>query len=192
MTPRFMTWLAASVLLVAGVARAESAPAPIGHELSLSASTFTFNGYLRSTSRIYALEAAYHRRLAVEGMWSNVRVGGGLRTGTQPAFTTPYVPLEAFITGQFLGRVGAWQPAVGLELGVGGFATLRPTLVNELSDHEDRRMGKLYLAVSAAPLRFVLGRFVLSAAELQIGSSMPPLGVGMRQYLGMVRVGYVL
>jgi hypothetical protein len=187
-----MTWLAASVLLMGGVARAESAPASIGHEVSLSAATFTFSGYLRSTSRIYALEAAYHRQLALEGVWSNVRVGGGLRTGTAPAFTTPHVPLEGFVTGQFLGRVGVWQPAVGLEVGVGGFATLRPTLVNELSDHEDRRTGKFYLAISAAPLRFVLGRFVLSAAELQIGSPMLPLGVGMRQYLGLVRVGYVL
>ena len=180
--------------LVAGLALlAPPALARAEHELSLGAGSFSYTSFQRSSRPLTTVEVAYHRHMAREGLGRGLRLGGGLRTGW-PA-TSTHLPLEAFVQAQLTARLGPWEPAVGSELGLTGFARLFESKIlgtPELRALENERLGPAYVAFVAAPLRFHAGPVVLSALELQLGTSVPFFGQAVRMQLGLLRVGAVL
>ncbi|WP_434381767.1 hypothetical protein [Melittangium boletus] len=180
--------LVASLALLAPPALAQA-----GHELSLGAGNFSYTSFQRPSAPITTVEVAYHRRFAGEGLWRGLRLGGGLRTGW-PATSTNF-PLEVFVQAQLSARLGPWEPALGPELGVSGFAMLfrsRILVPGELGDLEDARLSPAYVAFVAAPLRFHFGPVTVSALELNLGTSVPSFGQAIRTQLGLVRLGWVL
>ncbi|HEX5751789.1 MAG TPA: hypothetical protein VFZ09_36555 [Archangium sp.] len=136
---------------------------------------------------------SYHRRVGSSGFWRAVRLGGGLRTGL-PVSEARF-PGELFVQAQLTARFGFWEPSVGPELGLTGFARLDrrlPFPSVQLYQQEDADVGPLYVALNASPLRFRFGMFLVNAMELQVGTSTPPLGVTTRLYLGLLRLGVAL
>lgn len=188
MNSSLLKCLVASLALLAppALARSES-------ELSLGTGIFSYVSFQRGSPHLTTLELAYHQRLAHEGLGRSLRLGGGLRTGW-PASAT-HAPLEGFVQAQLTARLGPWELAVGSELGLTGFARLVESRILDLSEMrapEDARLTPAYVAFVAAPLRFHAGPVVLSALELQIGTSMPFFGQAVRTQLGLLRVGGVL
>ena len=182
--------LAAAVLLGAGSAVAHG---PKRNELSLGAGGFVYASFRRPSATFLVAELAYHRRMADSGPLKALLLGGGLRTGT-PAASANF-PLEGFVQAQFTAGHGVWDAAVGPEVGLSGFARLVPLTLpprHELEQLEDQRMGPVYVAMSVAPLRFRLGSFLLSAAELHVGTAAPHFGSALRVQVGLIRVGGVL
>lgn len=165
-------------------------PVPV-QEVSLGASSLTYNSFMRPSVPFTLLEAAYHRRAASEGPWNALRVGAGLRSG-MPA-QEAFFPLEVFLQAQLTARLGFWEVSMGPELGVSGFARLdyprRGYPTRDLPDLEDTRLSPVYVAFSTAPLRLRLGRFVVSALEFQVGTSVPSFGAALRVQLGLLRLG---
>lgn len=189
MNPRLLAALVVGLALLAPPALAQSASR---NELSLGATTFSFLSYQRPTPGFMTLEATFHRRLASEGPWHALRLGGGLRTGL-PAGSN--FPLEGFVQVQLAARIGIWEAVVGPELGVSGFAKLvgdatLPT--KELRDVEDSRFGPAYVAFNMAPVRLHFGRVVVSALELQMGTNAKVIGSTIRTQLGLLRLGMEL
>jgi hypothetical protein len=175
-------------LLLPPVASAQVHPAV--QEVSLGTSALTYNSFLRPSAPFLMLEAAYHRRAASEGPWNALRLGVGVRSGL-PANAT-FFPLEGFLQAQLTARFGIWEASMGPEIGLSGFARLDPNRgfpTRELPNLEDTRISPLYVALSAAPLRFHLGRFSLSALELQVGTTAPSFGAVARVQLGLLRIG---
>lgn len=161
-------------------------------EVSLSATTFTYLSYIRPSPGFMTVEGAYHRRVATQGPWSTLRLGGGLRTGMPDG---AHVPLEGFVQAQLSARIGIWEAEVGPEVGVSGFAKLQvPRLLpwQEVRAMEDERFGPVYVAVRAAPVRLHFGRFVASALELNLGTGVSSFGSAMRLQLGLLRLGVEL
>ena len=108
---------------------------------------------------------------------------------------TARFPGELFVQAQLTARFGFWEPSVGPELGLSGFAKLDPRLPFpsvQLYQQEDADVGPLYVALNASPLRFRFGMFLVNAMEFQVGTSAPPLGVTTRTYLGLLRLGVAL
>ncbi|QRN94794.1 hypothetical protein JRI60_37625 [Archangium violaceum] len=177
--------LLAAALLVALPARAGSR-----NELSLGLSVLEHVSYARSSNPFLLMEAAFLRTAAEEGGLSAVQFGGGLRTGSGPATKTP-LPLEVFVHAQVGARFGVWAPTAGPELGFSGFTQLVDTVLMRGRQHEyeDSRLGPVYFAFGASPLRFQLGRFTLSALQLRVGTSFPAPGASVRVQLGLVSVG---
>jgi hypothetical protein len=186
---RCTPWALVCAALLAAPARAE----PFAHELSIAASQLGVESFLRPTPAFLLLEVAYHRPAGTEGLWRNLRLGGGLRTSTTAQNT--YFPLEAFIEAHFTARIGPWEAAAGPELGLSGFSQLvQQTLLpaRELYAKEDPRMGPVYFAFTIAPLRFRVSRFTVSALELRFGANGPPLGPSRRTTIGLVNLGVLL
>ncbi|HZH79604.1 MAG TPA: hypothetical protein VEY88_26520 [Archangium sp.] len=180
----------AILLLAAGTTHAQ----PGRNEISVGVSTFHYSSYLRSSVEFRALDLSYHRPVGSSGFWRAVRVGGGLRTGL-PAGAEARFPGELFVQAQLTARFGFWEPSVGPELGLSGFAKLDPRLPFpsvQLYQQEDADVGPLYVALNASPLRFRFGMFLVNAMEFQVGTSAPPLGVTTRTYLGLLRLGVAL
>jgi hypothetical protein len=179
--------LLASLFL--GVASARAHPSV--QEVSLGTSSLSYNSFLRPSTPFLMLEAAYHRRAASEGPWNSLRLGIGLRSGL-PAHEA-FFPLEGFLQAQLTARLGFWEASMGPELGLSGFARLdyphRGYPTRDLADLEDARLSPLYVALSAAPLRLRLGRFVVSALEFQVGTTVPSFGAVARVQLGLLRLG---
>lgn len=166
---------------------------PARHELSLGATALSYVSYTRSTPGFLVLEAAYHQRLKQEGPWSALRLGGGLRMG----MPTPsaHFPMEGFVQAQLAARLGVWEAVVGPELGLSGYARLGTNSVlplEEVKRLEDQRFGPLYVGIGAAPLRFHVGPVLLSALELQLGTSLASPGSSVRMQFGLVRMGVKL
>jgi hypothetical protein len=188
MNPRLLAALVVGLALLAPPALAQSASR---NELSLGATTFSYTSYQRPTPGFLVLEAAFHRRLASEGPWSALRLGGGLRTGMPGG---SHFPLEGFVQVQLTARIGIWEAVVGPELGVSGFARLigDTLLPKELRDVEDSRFGPAYVAFNMAPVRLHFGRVVVSALELQMGTNATVIGSTIRTQLGLLRLGMEL
>ncbi|QRO01043.1 hypothetical protein JRI60_19400 [Archangium violaceum] len=175
--------------LLPPVASAQAHPAT--QEVSLGTSALTYNSFLRPSAPFLMLEAAYHRRAASEGPWNALRLGVGVRSGL-PANAT-FFPLEGFLQAQLTARFGIWEASMGPEIGLSGFARLdysnRGFPTQDLPNLEDTRISPLYVALDAAPLRFHFGRFLVSALELQVGTTAPSFGAVARVQLGLLRIG---
>lgn len=179
-----------ALLLLAATSRAEPLRA---QEFSLGATSFSYLSYLRGSAGFFAVEAAYHRRMSLEGTWSALRLGGGLRTGG-PA-RAAHVPVEGFFQVQLSARRGRWEALVGTELGVSGFAKLETrttTPLSQLKALEDERFGPVHVAFTAAPVRLHFGRAVVSALELSLGTNASSPGASVRAQLGLLRLGMEL
>ncbi len=189
MTPRLLPALVVGLALLALPALAQPARQ---NELSLGVTTFSYLSYMRPSPGFMAVEGAFHRRVASEGPWSTLRIGGGLRTG-MPAGAN--FPLEGFVEARLSARIGRWEAEVGPEVGVSGFAKLLvPQLLpwDEVRALEDARFGPAYVAFSAAPMRLHFGRVVASALELHLGTSVSSFGSAIRMQVGLLRVGVEL
>jgi len=157
-------------------------PAPHGVSLGIGAISYVsiFSG---SPGRA-GLDLAYERDLSPRWL-----LGAGLRAAL-PSQRTP-VPVELYAQLQLRAAFGAWEPAIGPEFGVSGLTdlgALPDSLPPELNELEQHRVSPLYLAIAAAPLRFRLGRFTLSALELHWGTTLVQPGAAGRFHLGFVRV----
>lgn len=170
--------------LVGGLARAE--PPSARGELSLGLVNSSYLSFIRATPGRYAASVAWQRGLG--GAWEGVHVGGGLRL-SMPGEARG-LPLELFARVSLEARLGPWRPGVGPELGYSGWTRLSDELDPAgLFEREQGRVGPLYLAIQVAPLRFQWERWSLSALELQVGASVPPLGGASRFQLGFLSVG---
>ncbi len=184
--------LAVLVALLAGPSRAD----PPRHELTLGITRADYLSPIRGSTGGFTLyEAAYHRPLASEGFLENVVVGGGLRGGARPfQFTwTSAVPLEGFVRLQFRARLGFWEVQAGPELGVSGMAHLVefPDTLPTWGpfEKESARVSPVYLTMSVSPAQFRYKWLLVSALELQIGTSSWPAQSILRYQLGLLRVG---
>lgn len=189
MIPHLLPALVVGLALLAPPALAQPARR---HELSLGATTFTYVSYLRPSIGFMAVEAAYHQRVATTGPWSALRLGGGLRTGMPEG---SHFPLEGFVQVQLSARIGRWEAVVGPELGLSGYAKLITRTIlplQELKALEDERLGPVYVAFNAAPVRLHFGPVVASALELQLGTNTASPGSAIRMQLGLLRVGVAL
>ncbi|HLL53531.1 MAG TPA: hypothetical protein VK447_08300 [Myxococcaceae bacterium] len=179
-----------AALLVGFAASAEPADAP--NEVGVGVTSITYSSFLRDSRTVTGPELSYSRRLGQHGLSRAVRVGGGLRIASSPDVS---VPVEGFGQAQLTARFGNWEAAVGLELGVTGFARLIPPVRSrsyEMLAFEEQRLTPLYLLVGAAPLRWHFGRFSVSALEVHLGSSLPSLGAALRMQVRFVGVGVTL
>ncbi|MET0402913.1 MAG: hypothetical protein ABW123_10940 [Cystobacter sp.] len=178
--------LATSLALTALPASAESR-----NELSVGLSTLSQQSFFRSASGFTLVEASWMRTAAEQGRWRDFQFGGGVRTGWPMAWA--HVPLELFVRAQLSAPLGPWEPAIGPELGVSGFNSLKPTESTwpqgEVRRFEDSRFGPAYLAFHASPLRFHLGRFTVSALQLGLGTPLLRPGSTLRVQLGWLSVG---
>ncbi|QRN95175.1 hypothetical protein JRI60_39835 [Archangium violaceum] len=180
------------MLGLAGLLLSSAAGAEPVQEISVAVSTMIIQSPLRGGS-VTAFEAAYQRPVAEAGLGRAVQWGGGLRTGFP--FERASLPLEAFVRARLTARLGFWEVAAGPELGLTGFTRLEDFPLwrgGDLSRRDEALSSSLYLAFGAAPLRLRLGRFVVSLAEVQLGSSLLPAGATTRWQLGLVRLGGML
>ncbi len=173
-------WFLLAVLLPGVVAAA-------GHEVSLGATTVTTSSFFRSTARRWGLDANYAREV---GSW---RLGGGVRLAFPKGSAS--LPLEVYTRALLSMRWGSWMPAVGPEVGVSGFSVLEPLksgLPEDINDVEEERLGSVYLAFHAAPLRFHVRGLNVSVLELHWGTTLAPPGATLRLQLGLLHVGVSL
>src|SRR5262249_46946259 len=105
------------------------------------------------------------------------------------------VPLELYARALLSPGQGLWRPAVGPELGLSGVPIIlapQGGFPDELSHDQAAKLGPAYVALHAAPLRFVFPRFSLSALELQWGTTLNQPGSTLRLQLGLVHLGVSL
>jgi hypothetical protein len=176
------SWLLLLAALLSGTAAAS------GHEVSLGSTTLVVNngGVFNPVAPRWGLEAAYAHEV---GHW---RLGGGARW----AFTRDTaLPLELYARALLAPRLGLWTPTVGPELGFSGLPIVLPPRGGFPEEHpeiEAARLGPLYVAVHAAPLRFSFHSFTVSALELQWGTTLNAPGAMVRLQLGLARLGVTL
>ncbi|WP_257461861.1 hypothetical protein [Archangium lipolyticum] len=176
------SWFLLAAALLPGAAAAA------GHEVSLGSTAVILSngGTYNVRSPRFGFEAAYSKEL---GSW---RLGGGVRWF--PAGLGS-VPAEVFARVLLGPRLGTWRPAVGPELGLSGLpvmVTPRNGYADDLTRHQSGQIGPAYVALHAAPLRFVFQRFTASALELQWGTPLSQPGSTLRLQLGLVHLGMTL
>jgi hypothetical protein len=91
--------------------------------------------------------------------------------------------------------LGDYRPYAGVEFGLSarGSSPSEEPLLRDLRESQRGRQSPVYVAVHAAPLRFVvLERFRLSLLELQFGAHVAPLGERVRVQLGLISWSMVL
>ncbi|MFN7131134.1 MAG: hypothetical protein ACK4N5_03575 [Myxococcales bacterium] len=178
------------VLLAALATAKDDAPRP--HVVSLGASTFSYTGFFRASARQYALDLRYQHRLNALNAARPLSVGDGLRrTGRDD----PGWPLELYAAANLQGELGYWAPAAGFELGYSGYTALtsnRPYRPGDFFQQEQETVSPVYVGFNAAPLRFRVSRVLLSALEVQLGTTVLPLGAAYRIQLGLLHVGVTL
>jgi len=128
-----------------------------------------------------------------------LRLGLGLRAAGPLGGAS--VPLEVYLLPQLAATIGPWYPAVGPELGLTGLLRPEPRIGSsqvlgegqEGEGHYEQLedVGPVYLAISAAPLRFAIADFRLSALSVGAGTSLAPPGQVLRFQLGIVQVGWL-
>lgn len=184
----FLCGLLTALVLLATPALAQSE----NHQFTLGVGSLSYYSFRRPSAGVTLVEAAYHRPVGQEGPWRMLRIGGGLRTG-MPA-SESHIPLEGFVELQLTAKLGPWEPAVGPELGLSGFGKLIhiPLPSDDLAGLEDERLGPVYAALHAAPLRLRFGWFAVSALELSVGTSLASPGTALRLHLGLLRLGVSL
>jgi hypothetical protein len=115
--------------------------------------------------------------------------GTGARLGFAPALP------EFFVRALLAPKMGAWQPAAGLEIGVTARAHFEDGAENfgDIREASRRDVFPVYLALQTMPLRFEVGeRFRVSILELQIGTHLAPYGRLVRLQLGLIPAGLSL
>jgi hypothetical protein len=191
MMQNWMKWMAASVALLAPPALAEEPTRAPAQELSVGMTTLSYVSFYSLSPTTFTAEVAYQRALGAEGFLSRVLVGGGVR-GSLPSRLTS-LPLEVYVQARLTARLGIWEGAVGPEVGVSGMATLYPLLAdNDGGVKEDELVGPVYVGIGAAPLRFHLGRVLLSALEFNFSASAPNVGSASGVRVTLLRVGVSL
>lgn len=187
MMQNWMKWMAACVALLAPPALAQSPD----QELSLGATSVYYASFYSRSPTVFTGEVAYNRALASEGFLSRVRLGGGLRGGL-PSKLRP-VPLEVYFQARVTARMGIWEAAAGPEVGLSGLGGLYALLAdNDAGQRESALVGPAYFGFGAAPLRFHLGRVLLSAMEFNLGASAPPMGSASVIRVTLLRLGVSL
>lgn len=165
-----------------------AAPAAGQHILSVGAS---FN-HVEDTIGVFpdrwSVEAAY----AYER--GPCQVGGGLRFAFPRGAVA--LPADIYLRGLIKADIGYWSPAVGPELGFSGEWVdpgPRPSgLPNDVLQNERPRRTPFYVAMHAMPLRFKIGRLVVSALEVQLATTVTPLAGVVRIQVGVLQVGMKL
>lgn len=117
-------------------------------------------------------------------------VGAGARFGAPLLNMRPHV--EGYVRGVLTVPVRFWSPLLGVELGfTAGWGELRSTHPSEQLHDELNTEGPVYFAMHTELLRFVFGRFVVSAMGLQVGTAVPP-GSALRLQLDFLTAGVKL
>jgi hypothetical protein len=187
MMQNWMKWMAACVALLAPPVLAQS-PA---QEVSVGTTSVYYASFYSRSPTVLTAEVAYNRALASEGFWSRVRVGGGLRGGLPSSLRS--LPLEVYVQARLTARLGIWEGAAGPEVGVSGLGGLYPLLGdNDAGQQEDALVGPAYFGFGAAPLRFHLGRVLLSTMEFNLAASGPPMGSASVIRVTLLRLGVSL
>src|SRR6185369_16861899 len=104
------------------------------------------------------------------------------------------LPAELFLRAQLRARLGIWEVLAGPEIGLSGYARLRIRRIPSPWEdaREDALLSPVYVSIGASPLRFHLGRWVLSALEAAVGYSAFPSGTSWRLQVGLVGLGGTL
>lgn len=185
--PKVRATMLLATALLGSAARAE----PL--RLSAGVAQLSYTSSQRDSDPITTLELTYLRSAGGQGFWDALHLGGGVRFAFQTSHT--FIPLEAFAQAELRARVGPWEPASGLEVGLGGMGKLSGRVripAPEWLAHEQALVGPLHFAFVAAPLRFRLGRWLLGGPELRAGPPGPQFGASWRQQIGLVRVEVTL
>ncbi len=190
--------IAAGLLLLLSVDAQAQNPGPElrhpTHDLTVGANFFLYRNFISATPPLpgqIALDVAYHHTLDAAGRKELLRLTAGMRVGLLGGAS---VPLEGYGRAQLVAPFGAWKPSIGPEVGVTGFTrsmrlyegTGYPDAVIDLVE---ARMSPVYVALSASPLRFQFNRFTFSAAEVQVGTTVPRLTSALRIQLGILHLG---
>lgn len=117
-------------------------------------------------------------------------VGAGVRFNVPTLNMRPAV--EGYVRGVITVPVKSWSPSLGVELGfIAGWGELRSIRPSEQVHAELNTEGPVYLAMHTEALRFVFGRFLVSAMGLQVGTAVPP-GSALRVQFDFLTVGVKL
>jgi hypothetical protein len=168
--------------------------APTPHEVTGGVAQLGYVGFYHGTGTRNALELGYRFRPARGDGLLPVAFGGGARLST-PREGEAF-PAELFAQASVQGELGLWAPMVGVELGYSGLNGLdyrrRGELPPGIHAIEQARASAPFLGFNISPARFSLGRWRLSALELQLGTTLLPPGAINRSQLVFLRVGYTL
>lgn len=174
------------VVLLAALAWATPSLAESPHSFGVGVSHISYGGIFRASPSRTALELGW--AYTPEHFWRELPLsfGAGVRAALPDGVG---VPFEGFGRVRLTAPLKAWRPAVGFELGVGGFATPAPRedgLPNDFDAFEN--LGAVYYGFDVAPLRFRFGRFQVSAFELQLATTLGSQGGALRTRLGWLQV----
>jgi hypothetical protein len=161
------------------------------HDVSAGAVAFWYVRAFAATPIHLGGELAYHLAVGPRDRPPPFRVGGGLRT----AAPAPSVPVEGYLHVQVQGKFGVWRPASGPEVGVSGFTQPTPSTRapdDGIGSQAVDQVGPAYVAFTASPLRFAIGRWTLSAIDVHLGTTFPPFGGAARFQVGLVQLGFAL
>lgn len=121
---------------------------------------------------------------------ANFGVGAGARFGAPLLALRPNI--EGYVRGVMTVPVKFWSPLLGVEFGfTAAWGALRSIRPSEQLQQELNTDGPVYFAMHTELLRFIFGRFVVSAMGLQVGTAMPP-GAALRLQFDFLTVGVKL
>ncbi len=167
------------------------------HDVTVGTNFFLYRNFVSATPSLpgqIALDVAYHHALDVAGREELLRLTAGMRLGLVGGAR---VPLEGYGRAQLVAPFGAWRPSIGPEVGVTGFTRYMRLYEGSgypdaIINHVEETMSPVYVALSASPLRFQFSRFTFSAAEIQVGATVPHLTSALRVQLGILHLGWSL
>lgn len=117
-------------------------------------------------------------------------IGAGARFGAPLLNMRPNI--EGYVRGVMTVPVKFWSPLLGVEFGfTAGWGEVRSIRPSELIHAELNTEGPVYFAMHTELLRFIFGRFVVSAMGLQVGTAIPP-GASLRMQFDFLTVGVKL
>ncbi len=172
----------APVLLLAHAAAAQLGPMPAPELSAGFSSVFYAHAFEFATSS--SLDLTLTLPIAHNYAWS-----AGARLGLSPVVTEVFGRLVA------APQLGAWRPALGVELGVTARGDFDggPLARREMRGPIEAEMKPYYLAIHASVLSFALGKgWRLALAEVRVGSHVVPMGKFVRLELGFFTLGHRL